>query len=665
MLTGKGTSPAKLKQLLGRYKTTKKTQTGLLELAELCSTVTDMAVFYPQLQAIIRRYFPAKNLYIQQFTQGNQLQADHYYVDELNCSPIEQQLTPDVVEFITSIAKPVLINHDTVSIWEPDSSIVERPFPKRQKHTHLVDVWLAAPLLIDDVIIGIIGIKGFINQNKQTAVNLELIRFIARIIAAAIHRNKASELLKMYSKDVADIVFAKTQHLQKSNLSLRQQVEQKRKSELKLYYDAHHDALTKLPNRAMFTDRLEHAIKHIKRHPNHRFAVLFIDIDRFKVINDTLGHHVGDLLLIEIAKRILECIRGNDILSRLGGDEFVVLLDSLAHNDDAEDIAGRVIETIKAPFELEGNNLYTSASVGIAICDHKYQSATEVLRDADAAMYQAKSMGRGRLMFYDESMREELLCNLNLEQQLHKAIINDEFSLLYQPICELQSKKVIGYEALLRWQHPEHKQMTPDAFLQIAEDSGLIIDIEHRLMQQVAEQLEQWQAQQENLFVSINLSGKHLQHNKQTRALIKLIRDKLVEPENLIIEFNEKAFNEQAKQTLQNLKLLQQTGVRLALDNYGSGLSSLNYLNNYPFKLIKLDQQFVRSFVNNDKNLQLAKSLVSLGQSFGFNLVAEGLENKRQWQKAIDAGCQFGQGYYLGQPKLLNDKQDDDIDHCA
>ncbi|WNC68511.1 EAL domain-containing protein [Thalassotalea nanhaiensis] len=658
----------KLKSLLTQYKQTKKVQTGLLKLSELCCLVTDMSAFYPALQKIIQQHFPAENLYIQLYTQANSDQAEHFYIDELNCSPIEQQLTPDIIDFINNIPNPVLINHDQVSILNNDNSINERPFPTRTRQTHLIDVWLAAPLLVEGLTIGIVGVKGFINPNHKAQTNLELIKFIATLIAAAIHRNRANEQLKLYSKDIEDIIFDRTQNLQKSNFNLRQQVEQRRKSELKLYYDAHHDALTKLPNRAMFTDRLEQSIKHLKRHINHRFGVLFIDIDRFKVINDTLGHHVGDELLIQIADRILECIRSNDIVSRLGGDEFVVLLDTLAHSDDAEDIANRIIETIKQPFTIDNQQLFSSASIGIAICDQHYKQASDVLRDADAAMYQAKSMGRGRFMFFDESMREELLANLSLEQDLRQAVNNQEFILHYQKISELIGSDTIGYEALLRWQHPTKGLMSPTSFLELAEETGLIIDIENWVVESVAKQIKLWDEQPEDKgsFVSINLSGKHILQTKPVQQLSKLIQQHFNEPERLIIEFNEKAFNEQSERSLKNLKILKKTGVKLALDDYGSGQSSLNYLNNYPFEFIKLEQNFVRSFSTNMKNWELAKSLAALGESFGFRLVAEGIESQAQLEKVIAAGCEYGQGFYISKPKAIEaDEPDNDVNHCA
>lgn len=661
----------KLKTLLEQYKQTKKIQTGLLRLSELTSSVTDLSVFYQQLQQIIQRYFPADNLYIQLFTQPHNRSSDHFYVDHLNCAPIDQQLDADLVEFISSLGKPVLINHEHVSILETDNKVTNRPFPNRNNETKLVDVWLAAPLIIENITVGLVGIKGFLGHSKALVNDLKLIQFIALHIASAILRNKANEQLKAYNDDIEDVIFDRTQHLQQSNFNLRKQVEERRKVEQQLYHAAHHDTLTKLPNRSMFTERLEHSLKHLKRHTNHRFAVLFIDLDRFKVINDTLGHHVGDQLLIQISDRIAQCIRGNDILARLGGDEFVILLDSLAHHDDAEEIALRIIETIKEPFTIDGQELFSSASIGIAICERNYNSSTEILRDADAAMYQAKALGRGRFVFFDDSMREELLANLNLEQELRKAVNEQQFVLHFQKINDLVSSETIGFEALLRWQHPKKGLLAPNEFLSMAEETGLITEIEFWVLTQTGKQLQTWdeEAAYKNTYVSVNLSGKHLVQTKTVKQLNQVIKDTFIAPERLIIEFNETAFSQNSEHTLKQLKLLKKTGVKLALDDYGSGISSLTYLNNYPFEFIKLDQLFVRSFTHNQKNLMLAKSLCSIGEYLGFRLIAEGIESQAQLDLAKSAGCEYGQGYFINKPQaiLTNDDTDNsaDIIYCA
>lgn len=463
------------------------------------------------------------------------------------------------------------------------------------------------------------------------------------------------------------LVAERTQELQAANLNLRMQMAERRKAEQQLYFEAHHDALTKLPNRAMFSDRLSYAIRHLKRYPNQRFSVLFIDLDRFKIINDTLGHHVGDQFLIEIAKRLRACVRDNDVLARLGGDEFVVLLDAVK-SDDTEEVASRIISAIEQPYIIESNTLYSSASIGIAVCSSHYKSADEILRDADAAMYQAKNLGRGRYVFFDESMREQLIATMTLEQELRIAIEKQQFSLYYQKISDLNSAKTIGFEALLRWNHPTKGLLTPSEFLYLAEETGIILAIEVWVVEEVSRQLLLWNndVDYQHVFIAINLSGRHLTQVDQLNKLITLIKQQAFEPQRLIIEFNEAAFCQHPDIALKSLRKLKQLGVKLALDDYASGVSSFNFLHSYPFEFIKLDRAFISTLKHNDKNLSLVKALHDLGEKFGYRLVAEGIESEEVMQKLHSAGCDFGQGYHISRPKKLVEKQTEKQDkNCA
>ena len=433
------------------------------------------------------------------------------------------------------------------------------------------------------------------------------------------------------------------------------QIEERRKAEEQLYFEAHHDALTKLPNRAMFSDRLSYALSHLKRHPEHRFAVLFIDLDRFKMINDTLGHHAGDEFLIEIAARLTDCVRDNDILARLGGDEFVILLDALQSQDDVEEVASRIISAIEKPFDLDGHTLYSNASIGIALCSDHYQDANEILRDADAAMYQAKSMGRGRYVFFDDSMREQLIASMTLEQELRIAVVEKQFELHYQKISDLELTRTIGFEALLRWQHPTKGLLTPSEFLFMAEESGMILDIESWVVEEVCSQLKYWKKDKalKHAFIGINLSGRHLTQANQLPSLIDLIKKNTDEQERLILEFNESAFSQHADIALKGLRKLKAFGVKLALDDYGAGLSSLNFLHNYPFEFIKLDRSFIRSINTHEENMSLVKALHDLGGKFGYRLVAEGIESQEMLEKLQKVGCDFGQGYHINRPTKM------------
>ncbi|WP_114326127.1 putative bifunctional diguanylate cyclase/phosphodiesterase [Candidatus Colwellia aromaticivorans] len=482
------------------------------------------------------------------------------------------------------------------------------------------------------------------------------------------HEKAQYEALKQEHRvELEALVVERTQELQAENLNLRMQMSERRKAEQQLYFDAHHDALTKLPNRAMFSDRLSYAIRHIKRHPNQQFSVLFIDLDRFKVINDTLGHHVGDLFLVEIAKRLRACVRDNDVLARLGGDEFVVLLDTLK-SDDTEEVAIRIISAIEQPFVIESNTLYSNASIGIALCSSHYKNADEILRDADAAMYQAKSLGRGRYVFFDESMREKLIATMTLEQELRIAIEQQQFSLYYQKISDLHSSKTIGFEALLRWEHPTRGLLTPSEFLYLAEETGIILAIEDWVIDEVSRQLLLWNndADYQHAFIAINLSGRHLTQVSQLNKLITLIKKQSFEPRRLILEFNELAFCRHAEIALKSLRKLKQLGVKLALDDYASGVSSFNFLHSYPFEFIKLDRAFISTLKHNDKNLSLVKALHDLGEQFGYRLVAEGIESEDVMQKLHSVGCDFGQGYHISRPeKLVENSSEQQGENCA
>jgi len=461
-------------------------------------------------------------------------------------------------------------------------------------------------------------------------------------------------LKQRHRMELEALVADRTQDLQAANLNLRMQIAERRKAEQQLYFEAHHDALTKLPNRAMFSDRLGYAIRHLKRHPNQRFAVLFIDLDRFKMINDTLGHHAGDLFLVEIANRLRSCVRDNDVLARLGGDEFVVLLDSLK-SDDTEEVASRIISSIEKPYTIENNTLYSNASIGIALCNKGYKNSDEILRDADAAMYQAKSLGRGRYVFFDDSMREKLIATMTLEQELRVAIEKEQFELHYQKISDLDSSKVIGFEALLRWNHPINGLLTPSEFLHLAEETGIILLIETWVVEEVSRQLHSWHnsIDYQHAFIAINLSGRHLTQANQLNKLISLIHQQAFEPQRLILEFNESAFCEHADVALKGLRKLKGAGVKLALDDYASGVSSFSFLHSYPFEFIKLDRGFIKTLKSSDKNLPLVKALHDLGEEYGYRLVAEGIESEAVMKKLHSAGCDFGQGYHISKPQKM------------
>lgn len=641
-----------------------KTHQVLLNISELTAKSQPIEAFYQALHREVNTLLSAKNLYIALLIDNKTELTFPYYCDEKLSQPANRKLSNGLSEMVISSGKPILLSDKVIYTLAAKDDITHQEFTQQYPEQKLPRAWLGAPLSDHGEVFGIIAIQHYSDQNAYQSKDLELMRFVSHHISNEILRQKAQQQAVQNHEALEKTINARTQELQATNLNLRMQIEERRKAEARLYHEAHHDALTQLPNRAMFSDRLAYSIRHLKRHPNHRFAVLFIDLDRFKMINDTLGHHAGDQFLIEISRRLRECVRDNDILARLGGDEFVVLLDSLQSLEDIEEIASRIINSIAQPFELDGHTLYSNASIGIAQSRISYKDANEILRDADAAMYQAKSLGRGRYVFFDDSMREKIIASMTLEQELRQAIKSKQFELHYQQISDLTSTKTIGFEVLLRWQHPSKGLLTPSEFLFMAEETGMILDIETWVIEEVCLQLKQWKQSQEyeNVYIGVNLSGRHLIQANQLAKLMALISDNTIEPERLILEFNESAFARHTELALKGLRKLKEFGVKLALDDYGAGLSSFNLLHNYPFEFIKLDRSFIRTINHNDKNLSLVKALHELGTKFGYRLVAEGIESEAMLQKLQHVGCEFGQGYYINRPaKIIKEKVESNV----
>ena len=641
-----------------------KTHRVLLNISELTAKSQAVENFYQALHHEINKLLLAKNFYIALLSDDKTQLEFPYHCDEKLPQPETRKLSNGLSELAIREAKPVLLSARMVYTLSAQGEVTQSAFTQYYPERELPKSWLAAPLSDQGEVFGVIAIQHYQDEAAYHSKDLELMRFVSHHISIEILRQRAQQRALQSHEALEKMINKRTQELQATNLNLRMQIEERRKAEARLYHDAHHDALTQLPNRAMFADRLTYSIRHLKRYPKQRFAVLFIDLDRFKMNNDTLGHHAGDQFLIEISQRLRACVRDNDILARLGGDEFVVLLDSLQSLEDVEEIASRIIDSIAQPFELDGHTLYSNASIGIAQSRMSYKDANEILRDADAAMYQAKSLGRGRYVFFDDSMREQLIASMTLEQELRQAIQSKQFELHYQKISDLSSTKALGFEVLLRWQHPTKGLLTPSEFLFMAEETGMILEIETWVIEEVCLQLKLWKQSKEyeHTYIGVNLSGRHLTQANQLAKLINLIRGNTLEPERLILEFNESAFTRHTELALKGLRKLKKLGVKLALDDYGAGLSSFNFLHHYPFEFIKLDRSFVRSLNHNEKNLSLVKALHELGTNFGYRLVAEGIESEAMLKKLQHVGCEFGQGYHISRPaKIVRAKIEDNV----
>ncbi len=437
---------------------------------------------------------------------------------------------------------------------------------------------------------------------------------------------------------------------------------------------AFHDALTGLPNRSLFTDHLRVALRRAHQNEQYLFGVLFLDLDRFKNINDSLGHPCGDELLILVARRLEACIRQTDMVARFGGDEFAVLLDAIQDTSDAVRIAEKVQQAISAPFKLASHEAITTASIGIALSTSGYTEAEDIIRDADTAMYRAKDRGKARCEIFDTAMHTRAVTLLRLESDLRRALEKDELCVYYQPIVSLASGELHGFEALVRWQHPERGIVSPDDFIPLAEETGLILPIGLRVLRDACGQLRKWQQyslSNRDLIMSVNLSGKQLMQPDLIERIEEVLHESQINPWHLKLEITETVVMENPELAAVTLAKLRGLGVRLSIDDFGTGYSSLSYLNRFPVDTLKIDRSFVTSMNEADENLQIVKTIITLAGNLGMQVVAEGVETEAQLEQLRSLKCQYGQGFYFSRPLdvldsdlfVLNRARTDSVTH--
>jgi diguanylate cyclase (GGDEF)-like protein/PAS domain S-box-containing protein len=430
-------------------------------------------------------------------------------------------------------------------------------------------------------------------------------------------------------------------------------VTDRKRAELQLERSAYHDSLTGLPNRALFINRLTQVMAQSQRQAGHAFAVLFLDLDRFKVINDSVGHLVGDLLLIAIARRLENCVRGGDTVARLGGDEFAILLDWISETADATRVAGRALAEIATTFMIEGHEVFTSASIGIAISNTSYEHPDHVIRDADTAMYRAKAEGRARYEIFDQHMRTDALEALQLENDLRRALDRGEFLLHYQPIVSLDTGELTAFEALLRWDHPQRGCLLPDEFISLAEETGLIVPIGWWVLREACSQLQRWnsgRAAREPLRISVNLSTRQFLQADLVQRIDTILQETAFDPEALQLEITESGMMQNATAAAGMLVALRSRGIRVCIDDFGTGYSSLSYLYAFPIDTLKIDKSFISTVDEEGSSVELIETIVALSRILGMQAVAEGVETPHQLELVRRLGAGFAQGHHLSHP---------------
>jgi len=443
------------------------------------------------------------------------------------------------------------------------------------------------------------------------------------------------------------------------------------RAEEKLLHDAFHDSLTALPNRALFMDRLQRAVSRAKRHREYVFALLFIDIDRFKIVNDSLGHQAGDTLIIEVARRLLDCLRrdevtiqaskvngrprpaGDDTLARLGGDEFTILLDDIRAPSDGVRVAERIQQALAAPFRLNEQEVFVTASIGITDSSISYNSAGDALRDADTAMYRAKAQGKARCEVFDHGMHEMAVNRLKLESDLRRALEREEFRVYYQPVISLKDGRIAGFEALVRWQRPDVGLVLPGEFISVAEETGMILFIGNWVLRKACQQVHQWHIERPQarlLTISVNISARQFMQDDLVAQVRKVLLETKIEPSALKLEITETVTMGDAARTIKIVTELKKLGVRLSIDDFGTGYSSLSYLRRFPMDTLKIDRSFIHNLDVNSENREIVKTIMALARNLGMDVVAEGTETLGEINHLKELECEFGQGFFFSTP---------------
>ncbi|AFY38079.1 diguanylate cyclase/phosphodiesterase with PAS/PAC and GAF sensor(s) [[Leptolyngbya] sp. PCC 7376] len=436
-------------------------------------------------------------------------------------------------------------------------------------------------------------------------------------------------------------------------ISVCRDISDLKKAQSQITHNALHDPLTNLPNRTLLLERLDLAIHRAKRIENHNYAVLFLDLDRFKVINDSLGHIVGDKLLMAIAQRLTKHLRETDLVARLGGDEFLILLENFNHTDDVIHIAERILVDCQTPLTINEHQIFTSISIGIALGKPEYQQAGELIRDADIAMYRAKAEGNNSYKFFDAIMHTQALKRLTLEADLRKAIEQEEFIVYYQPIIDLRHHELMGFEALVRWQHPERGLISPIEFIPIAEEIGFIIRLDRWVFEQSCKQLKRWHTQfpqYSSLKISINLSAQDLRQTTLIQDIDYILNTTGLPGKAITLEITESMLITDIDQTIDLLNQLTARQIQISIDDFGTGYSSLNYLHRLPVNNLKIDKSFVSKMELESRNSKVVDTVLTLSNQLGLRTVAEGIETTPQLEHLKQLGCQFGQGYLFSKP---------------
>lgn len=621
-----------------------RVQEALFRIAELSHTAVNLDAFYGAVHLVVGEFFDARNLYIAMLSEDGKRLEFPYFVDQFDTNPISRPVGHGITEYGIRYGKPLKLDMsdpDDIAMVDELSRVGELKFVGK----HSV-AWLGVPLVLGERVVGLLAAQTYSEDVSFTERDRDILTFISYQIVNGLERQRAASALLDAYGDLERRVEERT-------AELSEQIEVREKIEQRLKHQVLHDSLTGLPNRAYLRDQLVRAIAQRKRDSSCDFAVLFIDLDRFKVINDSVGHLVGDALLREVASRLSQCIRGGrDMVARLGGDEFAIYMEV----DNAEGcvrMAQRVLDALREPVRVEGKELFTGASVGIALYAPHYTSPEDILRDADIAMYRAKSGGRHRFELFDAMLHEQALSLLEVESDLRRGATRQEFIPYFQPIVRLLDGGIVGYEALMRWNHPDKGILAPGAFLHVAEVSGMMEALDWQIFEQAMRVIPQLLGPGQ--YVNLNFSPYHFRLPDIDARFLDLVATCGVSPSQVRIEVTEGALLENPDQISAVFRRLHDSGVEIALDDFGTGYSSLSYLHRFSMHTLKIDRSFVCDLQANQERSSTAvvRAILALAESQRMDVVAEGIETAEQRDALMLLGCELGQGFYFARPQSL------------
>ena len=633
----------KLQQEVAERQRGERLQRALFGIVECAAAAESMEEFYASVHDIVGELLNARNFYIALVTDDGKELEFPYSVDEVNPIRPRRPMANGMTEYVLRTGRALLADRSSID-GLISSGHVQR-FGTRASY------WLGVPLVCSERTVGVLAVQSYSPDAPFSVRDQELLTFVAYHIANGLERKRAKDSLVHDNVELEARVEERTRALALANRDLTGQILERERIEARLTHEAFHDALTGLPNRALLLQRLGTALTRYQADPSNSYAVLFMDLDRFKVVNDSVGHLVGDEMLKQAAMRLASAC-APFMVARLGGDEFAVLVDKLPDASLAVTIAERVFEALKDPIRVANKEMFTSASIGIAYADTHYTRAEELLRDADTAMYRAKARGRQRHEIFDEHLRAEAMRALDLESDLRHALVRREFEPHFQTIVSLIDGSVVGYEALLRWRHPTRGLLLPADFLAAAEENGCIEQIDWQMFAMACEEAQRLP---EGAYVSINVSARRLRVPDFDEIALRTIQNSGLQPSRVRLVVTEGALLDEPEQMRSILLRLRAAGVLVQLDDFGTGYSSLSYLHRFPIYSLKIDRSFVADLTREGSSPAVVRAIIALAESLDVEVIGEGVETPAQLEALKALGCTIGQGFLFSRPLRIDD----------